>query len=405
MKTEDDDDEAFEDPSNSEVDIAKDNNPRNPKKGSGLQNSGKNISQAPKNEKDKHQMYGSPAGEQRRTSVLSGQAGSKKSGIHRGELLPSLVKNSKLGSSSPVKKKVTLPPEDKSGDEEGEDPDAEMYDSGPEDNDPLDFDDNSKPSAPKNVNSLHQSSHFSRLSNEPRKKKLAESMIDPLTETQHAVQGKVFKDDTDQVLNELPGQSNANKKSKVSVKVRFPDEDSSASKISRTSKGSSFLDGESKDLNEQFVEEKAKKEYDRFYPVFKEVYKLRTLKKRGYKVDKSDFFVAYLQGIKKADEAREEEQKTKNKEFFDSVRKIIDHQDKRTKELMVRLEERQLDRREEIEERIANLGQFMLGDIKKQKEDALKIKASKAAKEKEHFEFLMKMGLQPNHMMHNVKLA
>jgi hypothetical protein len=168
---------------------------------------------------------------------------------------------------------------------------------------------------------------------------------------------------------------------------------------------SSFLDVDSKELNEEAVEEKAKQEYDRFYPIFKEVYKLRTLKKRGYKVNPGDFFMAYLQGIKKADQVREEEQKTKNKEFFDSVRKIIENQDKRTQQLMKRIEEMQQDRREAVEERIAHVGQFMLSDFKKQKDSGSKEKQLRQAQEKEYYNFLLKMGLKPNAMMQQVRLG
>jgi len=213
-----------------------------------------------------------------------------------------------------------------------------------------------------------------------------------------------MNDDNQEIPNNLPGQSNANKKSKLPVKVRFPDEDSSSSKVSRTSKQSSFLDIDNKDFNEQMMEERVKKEYDRFYPIFKEVYKLRTLRKRGYKVKQTDFFVAYLQGMKKADHDREEEQKDKNKEFFDSVRKTIAYQDKRTREMMERVHERQLERRDEVEERIANIGQFLLGDFKKQKEQLEMEKTGKTAKEKEYYNFLLKMGLKPNAMMQNARL-
>lgn len=340
----------------------------------------------------------------RQGSGLSGAAPSKKSGYKDNKLPSILVGPSNFGSPSTVKKKVTLPPEDNDASEE-QDADAEMYESEGDDGEtPYLATDARLQSSQKTV-PLRQSSNLSRSTHGVLKNKLADSMINPLQDSQRATNGHVMADDNSVIPNNTPGQSNANKKSKLPVKVRFPDEESSSSKQSRSSKMSSFLDVDSKELNEEAVEEKAKQEYDRFYPIFKEVYKLRTLKKRGYKVNPGDFFMAYLQGIKKADQVREEEQKTKNKEFFDSVRKIIENQDKRTQQLMKRIEEMQQDRREAVEERIAHVGQFMLSDFKKQKDSGSKEKQLRQAQEKEYYNFLLKMGLKPNAMMQQVRLG
>lgn len=406
MKNGENEDEAMDDPSNpNSVDEKDEGRPKLQFKRGDSKKSSNPQSQSSKGKDNRELPRISGRIESRRNSSTSELAQSKKSGQIKKELLPSLLKNSKLSAPSPIKKKVTLPPEDDEDAFEEQDVDAQMDYSEPEDNDPLEFDMKNKPEEQKSGLHQKQSSQISRPGNGLGTNKMSGSRIDPFQETQHVANGHAMADDNPQIANELPGQSNANKKSKLPVKVRFPDEESSASKGSRSSKMSSFLEVDSKDLNEQFVEERVKQEYDRFFPVFKEVYKLRTLKKKGYKVDKADFFVAYLQGIKKADEARAEEQRSKNKEFFDSVRKIIEYQDKRTEELMMKLQERQSARRYEIEERIANLGQFMLSDFKKQKAEIEKASASKVAKEKEYYNFLTKMGFQPNPMMQNVRLG
>lgn len=221
--------------------------------------------------------------------------------------------------------------------------------------------------------------------------------------TMQASLARGMAEDSEPIPQSQAGQSNAFKKSKVPVKVKFEDEASSESKASGSSR-SSYLRSISGSLNSKIIEEKAQAEYGRFFPVFKEVYKLRALQSKGYKAKPQDFFAAYLEGMRKADMQREEEQKAKNMEFFQSVRKIMEQQEKRTKELLERIEERQIERQEEVEERIAKVGQFMVQDYKVTKEETKLRAQKKKAEANENFKHLQKLGLAQNPMMQNAYL-
>lgn len=329
------------------------------------------------------------------------------------EKLPPLAKNSKQGPASSLKRKVAFPEESGYVEREEQDADAEMHESEPEDDEPPDLRIVSQPSQPKKVILLTENSKVSNKNVLPLKQRLVDPIVDPLREKQPIFKAQLMNDDNHDLPNSAPGQSNAYKKSNIPVKVKFNGEESSSSKQDSKQSGLSGQSGQSSkslqsDSDNQKIEKaameaKAKREYDRFYPIFQEVYKLQALKKKGYKPNTGDFFAAYLQGIKKADQAREEELKSKDREFFETVRKLIDHQDKRTREIMARVEENELERRERIEERMGKLGNFMLYDFKKQKEEAAKVKAAQTAKERQYYEYLMKMGMTPNPMMQNVR--
>lgn len=223
-------------------------------------------------------------------------------------------------------------------------------------------------------------------------------LVSAKQETIQASIGRRIADDNFAIPLSGAGQSNALQKSKVPVKVKFADEASSSKSSSRRS---SHLGSISGSLNSGIIEERAKKEYDRFYPIFKQVFKLRALQAKGYKANPQDFFVAYLNGMKEADQKREAEQKAKNQEFFEMVRKVMEEQDKRTQSLLERMQELQEERREQVEERIAKVGQFMLADYKKGKEEAKVTSRHRESKANQNFQFLQQLGYKPNAMMKN----
>lgn len=229
-----------------------------------------------------------------------------------------------------------------------------------------------------------------------------ENLINARQPTIQASVGRGIAEDSEPIQAAIAGQSNAFKKSKVPIKVKFADEASSDSRLSRSSGHSSYLKSISGSLNSKVIEEKAQAEYGRFFPVFKEVYKLRALQSKGYKAKPQDFFTAYLQGMSKADQQREEEVKAKNQEFFMSIRKIMEQQDKRTQELLERIESHQATRREQVEERVAKIGQFMLHDFKKSKEEAKNNSTQRSAQANQNLKYLEKMGLRKNPMMQNI---
>ena len=192
--------------------------------------------------------------------------------------------------------------------------------------------------------------------------------------------------DLPELPNILPGQSNANKKSKLAGKIRFPDEDSSSvyttdsqgnlvKKEKKKGSRSGSSDRSDKTYSSKAAEERARREFERFFPVFRQVDKLRQMKRRGYKPETADFFHAYLHGIKQSDEMREEERRNKDQGFFEQIRKIIEHQDKKTKELMTRLEAREAERRAQVEDKMAQIGQQMFQNFKKEKQKAVQIKS------------------------------
>lgn len=89
-----------------------------------------------------------------------------------------------------------------------------------------------------------------------------------------------LKDDQAELPNMLAGQSNSNKKGKLAGMVRFKGEDgsesSNGSSVNRRRRGTfSDVDGQSGiTLSKEGQEDKARKEFERFYPVFRQIYRL-----------------------------------------------------------------------------------------------------------------------------------
>lgn len=193
--------------------------------------------------------------------------------------------------------------------------------------------------------------------------------------------------DLPQLPNIFAGQSNSNKKSKLAGKVRFPDEDSSSEyttdsqgrpvKKNKGKRGSQSEAsyGTDKTFSSKAAEEKNRREFERFYPIFKQIEKLRQMRSRGYKANPSDFFYAYLNGLQKSEEMRQEEVKYRDQGFFEQVRKIIEYQDQKTKEIMEKLEERERIRREQVDERLQKIGFQMFSNYKSEKQKAGQIKS------------------------------
>jgi len=213
--------------------------------------------------------------------------------------------------------------------------------------------------------------------------------------------------DLPQLPNIFAGQSNSNKKSKLAGKVRFPDEDSS-SEYTTDSQGrpvkklkgkrpsqSEGSYGSDKTFSSKAAEARNRKQFERFYPVFKQVEKLRHMRAKGYKPNPSDFFYAYLNGLQKSEEMRQADLRDRDQGFFEQVRKVIEYQDKKTQELLEKLEQRERLRKEQLDERLQNLGFQLYSNYQAEKQRATQTQSLRSEQASKHLRALKVDRLPP----------
>jgi len=315
-------------------------------------------------------------------------------GSLRGSATNQLAENASINSKQKDQNSSKQQPQDELVDDMGEDQDfvmpqvaSEMMES--------DIEGNEGSSLKKKV------TFTGRDKNEPKPKDYNKLRDIPFFELPKAEEDKSGDevDDNPKIPNMIAGQTNSNKKERLSSRLKFPEEDSSSQHSGATGKsGQSKRSADSKgplDFGEEAIAARARPEFERFYPVFKEVYKLRELNQRGYKPKGTDYFMAYLKGIKKADEERENERKKNDQKFFEQIRKVMEFQDKKAKEILERITVQDERRKEFLEEKLAAVGETLLYDFKRNKEAAKRAKLANKQNEQAYQEYLGKLGFNP----------